>query len=93
MSRLQALTGAVLPSAAAVATRFSTAPAASTPYSLSGDTEADPVALRLVAQRGERLARLAKLSSSLSDPRFILLPVAVTQLDIFSSTVQVRDVP
>ncbi|GIL79342.1 hypothetical protein Vretimale_16532 [Volvox reticuliferus] len=102
VGRLQALTGAaaaVAPSAGAAGaatagvTPFSTASVSPGPGNdqaclLSGEAEADPVALRLVANRGERLAKLGKLGTSLSDPRFLLLPSAVSQLDIFSSTVQ-----
>ncbi|GLC36637.1 hypothetical protein PLESTM_000483600 [Pleodorina starrii] len=82
VGRLQALAGAA---AAAAATGAAAPPP---PHSLSGDAEADPVALRLVANRGERLAKLVKLGASLSDPRFMLLPSAVSQLDVFSATVQ-----
>ncbi|GLI65717.1 hypothetical protein VaNZ11_009313 [Volvox africanus] len=98
VGRLQALTGSaavVAPSSAAAAggTPFSTAsvnlgPGNEQACLLSGEAEADPVALRLVANRGERLAKLGKLGASLNDPRFILLPSAVSQLDLFSSTVQ-----
>ncbi|KAG2489551.1 hypothetical protein HYH03_012002 [Edaphochlamys debaryana] len=56
--------------------------------SLAPGAEADPVALRLVAHRGEKLGRLSKLGASLSDPRFQLLPAALAQLDSFGSTVQ-----
>ncbi|KXZ47642.1 hypothetical protein GPECTOR_34g801 [Gonium pectorale] len=50
--------------------------------------ESDPVALRLLSGRGERLNKLVQLGASLSDPRFMVLPSAVTQLDSFSATIQ-----
>ncbi|GFR44476.1 hypothetical protein Agub_g5739, partial [Astrephomene gubernaculifera] len=77
--------------AAASATASSSSASSSgvaVPHALSGAAEADPVALRLVAARGERLARLVKLGASLSDPRFMVLPGAVAQLEAFSATVQ-----
>ena len=97
VSRLQALVSGAAPAAAAAAA----AAASGTPFAsssapsggaagLSGAAEADPVALRLVAGRGERLAKLMKLGSGLSDPRFMVLPGSVGALDSFSATVQVR---
>ncbi|PNW86446.1 hypothetical protein CHLRE_02g086700v5 [Chlamydomonas reinhardtii] len=95
VSRLQALVSGAAPAAAAAAA----AAASGTPFAsssapsggaagLSGAAEADPVALRLVAGRGERLAKLMKLGSGLSDPRFMVLPGSVGALDSFSATVQ-----
>ncbi|KAG2435213.1 hypothetical protein HXX76_007296 [Chlamydomonas incerta] len=95
VSRLQALVSGAAPAAAAAAA----AAASGTPFAsssalaagvagLSGAAEADPVALRLVAGRGERLTKLVKLGASLSDLRFMVLPGSVGCLDSFSATVQ-----
>ncbi len=97
VGRLQALaSGGGAAASSGGAAPLSPFSAAAGAQALPPATEADPVALRLLAapRKGtpgsgaDRLAKLSQLGASLSDPRSLMLPSSVGALDAFSGTVQ-----